>query len=342
MSSDIRNVENTSNVDDNTTAKNRIGTPTHGEQKGSTRKEENATSNGDDDKVMKNTTSAQQEVTSYAQRVLNTDEVEEVMKKCQLTLGKETRIALVGKTGVGKSSTANQICGIPNKFKSAFKFKSVTKICQIAQVEVDGRPLVLIDTPGIFDSGLTEDVQNEIQRCVHLGAPGLNAILFVMRLRRFTDEDHKTIEVFFNFFNKDLLRFAIIVFTHGDELEDMDIDEFLDDAPKKLKDFLGKCGNRKVVFNNKLEDSKSKDQVSKLLNMIEDLKKETKFKFYSDALFDYAEKKIREYEEIKIKECFLKEDIEDYKKKLKEEIRQQIRNEIREEMAQKNSRCTIL
>lgn len=64
--------------------------------------------------------------------------------------------------------------------------------------------------------------------------------------------------------------YIIVLFTYGDELEDLDItiQQYLLEAKPELRQVIQSCGNRFHVFNNRSTDTK---QVEELITKIDDM-----------------------------------------------------------------------
>ncbi|XP_034005993.1 GTPase IMAP family member 7-like isoform X2 [Trematomus bernacchii] len=217
----------------------------------------------------------------------------------------DRRIVILGKTGVGKSSVANTIFG-EELFKAISSAKSGTSTCQAETRPVNGRSITLIDTPGFFNTDISEEeLKTEILRCMIECAPGPHAFLIVFEVGLFAEHEQAVITKISKDFSEEVFKYATVLFTHGDQLDEGQTIEGFCNENKFASDLLKKCGGRCHVIDNKYWKKNQQDeyrnnqvQVKELLKTIDKMVKANKGSCYTNEMLQAVEEEIQKKEKL--------------------------------------------
>ncbi|KAF4118155.1 hypothetical protein G5714_000206 [Onychostoma macrolepis] len=188
------------------------------------------------------------------------------------------RIVLLGKTGSGKTSAVEIILG-----QRSSESNTATETSELKQACVAGKSMKIFDTPGLIDAP-EEKMKDKIEKFVRMSAPGPHVFLLVIKLDMiFTDEEKNTEKWIWKNIGEDALCHTIILFTHADHLRGKSLDQYISER-SFLQSLVSRCGGRFHSFNN--QDRDDHNQVSELLEKIENMAERNQWEHYTNEMFE--------------------------------------------------------
>lgn len=125
------------------------------------------------------------------------------------------------------------------------------EFCVKRETEVDGRQVIVVDTPGWFSAQDTPpSYKEELLRGPSLCPPGTHAFLLIIPVGMFTEVDRGRIEEHVSLFGEQVWRHTIVVFTWAEVLRTISIERYIRREGKELQWVLEKCKKRYFVINN--------------------------------------------------------------------------------------------
>ncbi|XP_029610119.1 uncharacterized protein LOC115194514 isoform X3 [Salmo trutta] len=244
------------------------------------------------------------------------------------------RVVLLGKTGGGKSSAGNTIFGQDDVFLSDSSSTSSTQKCKAQTKNIKGRNITLIDTPGFFDTDIPEEeLKPKIVKCITECAPGPHAFLIVLKVERYTVHENEAIAKIETYFSPEAFKYATVLFTHGDQLNGLTIEKFVQQNDE-LNKLVEKCGGRCHVIDNKHWNTnqqgryRNQYQVAELLNTIEKMVRDNGGGFYTNEMLQEAERLIQAEIESLRNESKGQMSEEEMRKQAKEKVRKKLQIKI--------------
>ncbi|KAK5608333.1 hypothetical protein CRENBAI_000642 [Crenichthys baileyi] len=218
------------------------------------------------------------------------------------------RIVLVGQKCSGKSRAGNMIL-FNNLFDLSFNMSRLKKnyqdqrrspTCVKHEGNFDGVKVSVVETPGWFTDPTPPDwIKGEVLHSVSMCSPGPHVFLLVVPISRaFTEKDLKALVEVLRPLTERMWRHCMVLFTWGDWLNDLPVENYIAREGKELQELLEKCGNRYHVLN--LYHSDDPVHVKELFQKIIDMVKLNKGCFTAKAKqkkfqkFPWQEKQIEE------------------------------------------------
>ena len=198
---------------------------------------------------------AESEIPYGASDELDSEEVrramEDLQKRLRQAKGKSFTFLLVGKTGVGKSSTINSL--MDAEVAPVGDFDPCTTNVNILETNLHGATVRVIDTPGLCDD--LEEVGNDdkyIDLIRQRVSYPIDAVLFVTKLddSRVDASEKRGLRILTEAFGELFWGKSVIVFTRSDKVSSARFEEFLRERTKRIHAALSELKvSRETVYS---------------------------------------------------------------------------------------------
>ncbi|MEJ6481016.1 GTPase [Nostoc punctiforme UO1] len=168
-----------------------------------------------------------------------------LIDKLQLSKDKKFVFLLLGKTGVGKSSTVNSL--LNQAIAPVGKYDATTMEVQEYEHEINGVKCSIIDTPGLCDDipekgnnqKYIELIQNQVKQ--------IDLLWFVTRLddARVGEDEKKGIQIISEAFTPKVWEHSVIIFTRANKADDY-LEE-LRERTKRIRDEIAKHTGNEIA-----------------------------------------------------------------------------------------------
>ncbi|MED6236540.1 hypothetical protein ATANTOWER_010704 [Ataeniobius toweri] len=191
----------------------------------------------------------------------------------------DIRIILVGQKCSGKSSAGNQIL-LKKSFNITFETACLRKnfldlqcaTCVKHEGNFDGVKVSVVETPGwVTDTATPDRMKDEVLHSVSMCSPGPHIFLLVVPISRaFTEKDLKALVEVLRPLTERVWRHCMVLFTWGDWLNDLPVENYIARKGKELQELLEKCGNRYHVLSPSRSDDpvEVKELFQKIIEMV--------------------------------------------------------------------------
>uniref|UniRef100_A0A087YD21 GTPase IMAP family member 8 n=1 Tax=Poecilia formosa TaxID=48698 RepID=A0A087YD21_POEFO len=193
----------------------------------------------------------------------------------------DIRIVLIGQKCSGKSIAGNMILfneKFDKTFNGAWLKKNYqdhreTSPCVKHEGNFDGVKVSVVETPGWFSDPTPPDwIKDEVLHSVSMCSPGPHVFLLLVPIfRSFTEKDLKALLEIMKPLTERVWRHCMVLFTRGDWINDVPVENYIVREGKELQELLEKCGNRYHVLKNFNSDYsvQVKELFQKIIEMVE-------------------------------------------------------------------------
>lgn len=168
-----------------------------------------------------------------------------LIKQLQESRDKKFVFLLVGRTGVGKSSTINSLMG--KSVSQVGDYDPTTMEVKVYEHEVNGIKFNIIDTPGLCDDIPEKNNDQKYIEIIQNKVKQIDSLCFVTRLDepRVTADEMRGIKVISQAFTPEVWKYGVIIFTRANKADNYLMD--LQERTKRIRNEIAKYTGNEVA-----------------------------------------------------------------------------------------------
>lgn len=165
---------------------------------------------------------------------------EELIAMLQAAGRRTFTILLMGRTGVGKSSTVNTLLG--TQVAPVGRFEPTTIDVTAYHSEIHEVPCIVVDTPGLCDDLPEKGKDQTYLALIREKIENVDSLLFITRIddTRVTSDEMRGISLISKALTHNVWNTAVIVFTFSDKLSHEAFDEFYSERSRLIRNEIAK------------------------------------------------------------------------------------------------------
>lgn len=175
--------------------------------------------------------------------------LEDLQKRLIEAQKRDLVFLLVGRTGVGKSSTVNSLMG--KEIAIVGDYEATTMAIEEYDTQINQIPFKVIDTPGLCDD--LEELENDYKylEMMRSQVKQIDCMWFVSRLdeTRVTNDEKRGIKLISEAFGAEVWQHAVIVFTFANSIPSDRYLEALEKRTELIREVIAKYTDSETAIN---------------------------------------------------------------------------------------------